>query len=206
MRASSRALAFKEHAGLRFCGTRLSAPGASSLPGWTIGRPGIAVAVVPDASVLAGMPPNRFVVLLKRQPYVDSDAVGLFDLRLFRENFPRPARSGLLLGDQGRLRLPPPVFEPSSPRRGAGRLIPLLPGGKGWIVNSGTRNLGAPYPVPHPPSDGYRHRKGIEPQRRASPEMPERPFFSSVRDRAGDRPRRRSPGWIRSSPGRPDAS
>ncbi len=41
------------------------------------GHPG-----VPDASVLAGMPPNRFVVLLKHQPYVDSDAVGLFDLQL----------------------------------------------------------------------------------------------------------------------------
>ncbi len=100
---------------------------------------------------------------------------------------PTAARSlALLLGDQGGLRLPPRSSEPSSPRRGAGRLMPLLPGSKPDLREQRHRNLGAPHAVPHPArSDGYRHRKGIgDHKRRASPEMPERPFFSSVRDRA----------------------
>lgn len=77
------ALAFKEHAGLRVLRNEAVRAGGVILAGVDdraarrYGHPG-----VPDASVLAGMPPNRFVVLLKHQPYVDSDAVGLFDLQL----------------------------------------------------------------------------------------------------------------------------
>ncbi|MDK2958804.1 MAG: uncharacterized protein PWP47_848 [Synergistaceae bacterium] len=76
-------LAFMEHAGLRVLRNEAVRAGGVILAGVDdktgnrYGRP-----AAQDASVLAGMPPNRFVVLLKHQPLIDHDAVGLFDLQL----------------------------------------------------------------------------------------------------------------------------
>jgi hypothetical protein len=77
------ALAFKEHAGLNVLRNEAVRAGGIILAGVddrAAGRFGFET--VPDASVLSGMPANRFVVLLKHQPVIDSEAVGMFDLQL----------------------------------------------------------------------------------------------------------------------------
>ena len=77
------ALVFKEHAGMRVLRNEAVEAGGIILAGVddrAAGRFG--EEPVPESQVLEGLPRDRFVVLLKHQPTIDPDAVGLFDLQL----------------------------------------------------------------------------------------------------------------------------
>jgi len=77
------AIAFKEHAGMQLLRNEALRVGGIILAGMDDptalrfgGTP------TPEIDVLAPLPENRFVLLLKHQPTVDPDSIGLFDLQL----------------------------------------------------------------------------------------------------------------------------
>jgi hypothetical protein len=77
------AIAFKEHAGMQLLRNEALRVGGIILAGMddpTAQRFG--GTLTPEIDVLAPLPENRFVLLLKHQPIVDPDSIGLFDLQL----------------------------------------------------------------------------------------------------------------------------
>lgn len=77
------ALAFKERAGIRVLRNEAIRVGGIVLAGVddSTGRR-FGQEIPPESKILEAVPSNRFVVLLKHQPAIDEDAVGLFDIQL----------------------------------------------------------------------------------------------------------------------------
>lgn len=77
------ALAFKEHSGMKVLRNEAVEVGGIILAGVDDrAARRFGEEPLPESKVLEGLPLDRFVLLLKHQPTIDPDAVGLFDLQL----------------------------------------------------------------------------------------------------------------------------
>ncbi len=129
------ALAFKEHSGMKVLRNEAVEAGGIILAGVDDrAARRFGEEPLPESKVLEGLPLDRGC--LRTASWCSSSTSPMSIPTLWGcltssfRGIPTAARSGPFTGRPGRSTITAPVFGPSSPRRGAGRLMPLLPGGR----------------------------------------------------------------------------